>query len=102
MKKIIASLTILNLLCLTQLGSFATCPLNSNANCSDCKTQTCPMQSQCESCCEDKTCNKFFPNRCAFDTQREKIYSRLCLNETQVCQIQKLDDEYSLRFKCYK
>lgn len=102
MKKIIASLTILNLLCLTQLGSFATCPLNSNANCSDCKTQTCPMQSQCESCCEDKTCNKFFPNRCAFDTQREKIYSRLCLNETQVCQIQKLDDEYALRFKCYK
>lgn len=103
MKKFLTVLTILNLLCLSQLGSFATCPLNSNDNCSDCKTQTtCPTQSQCEFCCDDKNCQKFFPNRCAFDTQREKIYSQLCLSETQACQIQKLDDEYALRFKCYQ
>ena len=102
MKKLLALLTILNLICLTQLGSYAACPLNCNdAQCSQNNCQT--VKQNCNSCCEqNNNCDKFFPNRCAFDTMREKIYSQLCLSETQACQIQKLDDEYALRFKCYQ
>lgn len=105
MKKILASLTILNLLFIYQLGSLAACPLNSDSNCELNQTtqMTTSQTSNCNSCCEqNNNCDKFFPNKCTFDTRREKIYSQLCLSETQICQIQKLDDEYALRFRCYQ
>ena len=102
MKKILASLTILNLLFISQVASLAACPLNSDSNCEQ-QNQIQTPTSKCDSCCkQSNNCDKFFPNKCTFDTRREKIYSQLCLSETQICQIQKLDDEYALRFKCYQ
>ncbi len=101
MKKLLAQVVVLFFAFLNvfypALSNAASCPLNCDDN------QNLQTNADCDSCCqENNNCEKFFPNKCTFDTQREKIYAQLCLTETQVCQIQRLDDEYALRFKCYE